>query len=86
MAKRKVYVKVLMMQDENGEILPLQIVWDNGKSYEVDVEEITGGAAPVMAAAPVAAAAPVPAAAPAPAGAAPIAGGCFQRAGRFRGW
>ena len=36
MAKRKVYVKVLIMQDENGEIQPLQIVWDDGKSYEVD--------------------------------------------------
>lgn len=36
MAKRKVYVKVLMMQDEEGGIQPLQIVWDDGKAYDVD--------------------------------------------------
>ncbi len=43
----------------------------NGKSYEVDVEEITGGAAPVAMAAPAVPATPAnpaaPAAAPAPA-------------------
>lgn len=47
----------------------------NGKTYEVDVEEI-GGAAPAPVAAPVKAAAPAPAPAPAPAKApaAPVAG------------
>lgn len=40
----------------------------NGKSYEVDVEEITGGAqAPAAFVAPAAPAAPAPSAAPAPA-------------------
>ena len=40
----------------------------NGKSYEVDVEEITGGAQPAAFTAPTAPAAPAaPAAAPAPA-------------------
>ena len=36
MTKRKVYVKVVMIQDEEGNILPLQIVWDNGTVYDVD--------------------------------------------------
>ena len=36
MAKRKVYVKVIMMQDEAGNIQPLQIIWDDGKVYDVD--------------------------------------------------
>lgn len=39
----------------------------NGTAYEVTVEEVKGGAAPVAAPAPAAAPAPVPAAAPAPA-------------------
>jgi len=49
----------------------------NGTSYEVEVEEIAAGAAPVAAPAPAAAPAPVaaPAAAPAPAPAAAPAGG-----------
>lgn len=36
MAKRKVYVKVLMIQDEEGNIQPLQIVWEDGKVFDVD--------------------------------------------------
>ena len=36
MAKRKVYVKVLMIQDESGNIQPLQIVWEDGKVFDVD--------------------------------------------------
>ena len=46
----------------------------NGKAYDVAVEELDGGAAPVAAAAPAPAAAPAAAAAPAPA-AAPVADG-----------
>ena len=46
----------------------------NGKAYDVAVEELEGGAAPVAAAAPAPAAAPAAAAAPAPA-AAPVADG-----------
>lgn len=42
----------------------------NGKAYDVAVEELGAGAAPVAAAAPAAAPAPTPAAAPAPAAAA----------------
>jgi len=45
----------------------------NGKAYDVAVEELGAGAAPVVAA-PVAAVAPAPAAAPAPAPAAPAVG------------
>lgn len=37
----------------------------NGKAYDVAVEEVSGGSAPVAAAAPAAPAAPAPAAAPA---------------------
>lgn len=44
----------------------------NGTSYDVTVEELSGGAAPAPAAAPVAA--PAPAAAPAPSKAAPAGG------------
>lgn len=36
MAKRKVYVKVIMIQDEEGTIQPLQIVWEDGKVFDVD--------------------------------------------------
>lgn len=36
MAKRKVYVKVIMIQDEEGNIQPLQIVWEDGKVFDVD--------------------------------------------------
>lgn len=36
MPKRKVYVKVLLMQDESGSIEPLQIIWDDGQMYDVD--------------------------------------------------
>jgi len=50
----------------------------NGNTYDVAVEETTGGAAPVAAAAPApkaAAPAPAPAAAPAPKAAAPASAG-----------
>ena len=36
MAKRNVYVKVIMIQDEEGTIQPLQIVWEDGKVFDVD--------------------------------------------------
>lgn len=36
MAKRKVYVKVIMIQDEEGNIQPLQIIWEDGKVFDVD--------------------------------------------------
>ena len=36
MAKRKVYVKVIMIQDEEGNIQPLQIIWKDGKVFDVD--------------------------------------------------
>lgn len=42
----------------------------NGKSYDVEVEEVRGGSAPIVAAAPQPAAAPVPT--PPPAAAAPV--------------
>ena len=41
----------------------------NGKAYDVAVEEVTDGSAPVVATAPVSAPKPAPATAPAPAGA-----------------
>lgn len=33
---RKVYVDVLIKQDKNGRITPLEITWENGEVYEID--------------------------------------------------
>lgn len=36
MNARKVYVKVLLETDENGNITPVEITWENGRKYTVD--------------------------------------------------
>ena len=33
---RKVYVDVLIKQDKDGRITPLEVTWEDGKKYEVD--------------------------------------------------
>ena len=33
---RKVYVRVLSETDEEGNIRPLQIRWEDGRSYDID--------------------------------------------------
>lgn len=33
---RKVYVDVLVKQDKDGRITPLEITWEDGHKYEVD--------------------------------------------------
>lgn len=33
---RKVYVDVLIKQDKEGRITPLEITWEDGQKYEVD--------------------------------------------------
>lgn len=37
---RKVYVGVLIQQDKEGRITPLEITWENGDVYEI--EKVTG--------------------------------------------
>ena len=32
----KVYVKVLSETDENGQMLPRQITWEDGRSFDID--------------------------------------------------
>lgn len=36
MAKRKVYVNVLLKQDREGNILPLNVEWEDGTVFEID--------------------------------------------------
>ena len=36
MQERKVFVKVLVQFDEEGNIMPVNITWENGRKYEID--------------------------------------------------
>lgn len=36
MKNRKVYVKVLAQFDEEGNVLPMNIIWEDGRKYEID--------------------------------------------------
>lgn len=36
MENRKVFVKVLVQFDEEGNILPMNITWEDGRKYEID--------------------------------------------------
>ena len=33
---RKVYVKVISQTDEDGKITPIRIIWENGRTYDID--------------------------------------------------
>lgn len=36
MERQKVYVKVILEQNEAGEIKPLKVIWTDGHAYEVE--------------------------------------------------
>lgn len=36
MPSRKVYVKVISQTDEQGNIMPITIIWENDKKYNID--------------------------------------------------
>ena len=33
---RKVYVKVISQTDEDGNITPMRVIWENGRAYDID--------------------------------------------------